>query len=46
MGEWLISDISLLGVEIQTRVFVVSAIFLFTLGRWRSDRMRATQRIR
>jgi hypothetical protein len=29
MGEWLIADISLLGVHNQTWMLVVSAIFLF-----------------
>jgi hypothetical protein len=39
MREWLISDIPLLGVHIQTWMLVVTAIFLFGFVYvWRQQR--------
>ncbi len=39
MGEWLISDVSLSGVHIQTWMLLVFAMFLFCfLYVWRQQR--------
>ena len=39
MGEWLITDVPLLGVHIQTWMLIVSAAFLFGFVYvWRQQR--------